>query len=73
MLDDNFSAPAPKIQPQPDTRIMTVVAKPVTVPGTRRKLPPAGAELPERDSVPAAALADMLDRSQHAEIRQQRR
>jgi hypothetical protein len=52
---------------------MTVVAKPVTVPGTRRKLPPAGAELPERDSVPAAGLADMLDRSLHAEIRQQRR
>ena len=47
---------------------MTALAKPAAAPSVRRRLPPASAEMPERDSFPAAGLADMLDRSLHANI-----
>ena len=47
---------------------MATLAKPAVVQGAHSKLPPARPETPERDSFPAAGLADMLDRSLHANI-----
>jgi polyhydroxyalkanoate synthase len=54
--------------PPSDTRTMTALAKPKVVPSAHYHLPPAGAEVPERDSFPAAGVADTLDRSLHANI-----
>jgi polyhydroxyalkanoate synthase len=68
MFDDNLLAPAPAIRSLSDTRTMTALIKPAAAPSVRRRLPPASAEMPERDSFPATGLADMLDRSLHANI-----
>jgi len=68
MNDDNLAAPASEIRPQADTRTVVAVTNPAVVPDARRRLTPAGPETFERDSFPAAALADLLDRSLHANI-----
>jgi len=47
---------------------MPAAAKPANVTGANRKLPPEGPQMPDRDSFPAAALADTVDRSLHAGI-----
>src|SRR5215468_861476 len=64
MVDHSSIAPAPRS----DTRTMTAPAKLKVVPSVRYRSPPPETEMPERDSFPAADLADMLDRSLHANI-----
>ena len=47
---------------------MTALTELKVVPSERSHLSPTDTEMPERDSFPAAALADMLDRALHANI-----
>jgi polyhydroxyalkanoate synthase subunit PhaC len=71
MTSDDFVALVPEFQPQSDTRTIPV-SEPANAAGGGHKLPSAipsaGPETAERDIFPAAGLADLVDRSLHANV-----
>jgi polyhydroxyalkanoate synthase len=68
MTGNNVVAWKPETPLQSDTRTIPAPAKRANVAAAVRKSPPVGAGLPERDSFPAAGLADMVDRMLHASV-----